>query len=234
MSKGLFSKFNTAAPRVEAPQKEGGEHKEKYMRIGTHDCKIIEVEPPAPLPAGRDETWRSVRIFLENAAGEKASHFLEIPTQELEFTGTNRSGGSYTTMAPFNTLVDFLKALGIKEDLGDPKVVGEVLERFFDPANIQRTVGMYVTIALGYRKDSVGADFDYERRVFTLRDANGEIVKDNIGSELTFPDRASAEGWARSNGRNFSKFPQVTKWRGTNGVVNDLKVKPSKKFTAFG
>jgi hypothetical protein len=204
------------------------------MRIGTHDCKIIEVEAPAELPAGRDPSWRSVRIHLENAAEEKASHFLEIPTKDLEFVGTNKSGGAYTTMAPYNALVSFLQALGVKEDLGDPKVVGAVLERYFDPSNIQRLVGCFVTASLGYRKDQVGADFDSERRLFVLRDANGESVKDNIGSELTFADRAACEGWARANGRYFAKFASVTKWRATNGAVNDLKVKAAKKFTAFG
>ena len=62
------------------------------------------------------------------------------------------------------------------------------------------------------------------------------MLKDNVGAELEFPDRASAEGWARSNGKKYAKYPRIIATRATNGADNSSILSPAgkKKFTAFG
>jgi hypothetical protein len=188
-----------------------------WAREGHHDFEIVEIGE-SRVDRG-DPTWISVPLQLKTAAGYNFNMFLNLPTTKFTYT---TKAGKETNVRLRMGLVPFLEALGITEDVNNPKTLSKYLVALFERGGI---VGKRFSGVIGYGKNTVHVrrilKAGSNEAVFVLADHEGTPVTSD-----TFPDRDSAalQGRMLSDrgelpGR-FVRFSEIVNFYKTNGVTN--------------
>lgn len=131
-----------------------------------------------------DSSWYNVKLTLASADGKTVDHWLQIPTDSIEF-------GEKKTLMMFRKFQEFL--IGLGEVVTIAKLQSLLTKYFVD---MKKLVGLKINVDLGYEGPYVekAPESDEYRLI-----VKGHPMKDD-GVEVRLPDRSSAIQYAKSQG----------------------------------
>jgi hypothetical protein len=164
----------------------------KVFSPGLHTVKIVSVEEKGPVKG--DATWERLWIGLEGTGGKSISTGVQYPTESLLYAG---EANKY----PAQQFISLVQALGYNSS---SKSLPSVLAKLFSEPS-EALVGLELQVNIGYKTNHALP----KNGRFALVQKYGRAMT-NDGEELVFDTREAAQSWCEENGKEFTKFPEVT------------------------